>query len=142
MLFLAELLDHRRPQTPDLGRVLKGGLNHNELRSRINADALAICADERELTSRSRKQPQEITIAEIRHSFVRRKIGVGGFYGCRVDHPLHRYDLFTFPRAVVGEQAPKPGVVAKNSIEAEMRQFKTLRVQQPCGIGSHTFWCR
>lgn len=71
-LFLAELLNQCRPQTPDLGCILERGLNQHELRGRIDADPLAVLAEERELAPRPRKQPQEIAIAQIWRGFARR----------------------------------------------------------------------
>src|SRR5260370_31261059 len=55
---LAELLNHGRPQTPNLGTALKGSLNHHKLRGWIDTDALAEVADKRELAPRSGEQPQ------------------------------------------------------------------------------------
>src|SRR5207302_3281148 len=61
----AELLDHSRPQPPDLVRIVDGGLDHDQFRAWIDADALAVGADQRELPPRPWKEPQKITIAEI-----------------------------------------------------------------------------
>src|SRR5437764_3647020 len=87
-LSLAELLDHGGPQTPNLVGILDGGVNHDQFRGWIDADALAVGADERELAPRSRKQPQEIAIAEIRHGLARCEIDVGGTHARRLDQPL------------------------------------------------------
>jgi hypothetical protein len=48
------LLDQGRPQTPNLVDILNGRLDHDQFRGRIDADALAVGADERELAPVSR----------------------------------------------------------------------------------------
>jgi len=44
---LAELLDQCRSQTPDFVGILDSRLDHDQLRGWIDADALAVGADER-----------------------------------------------------------------------------------------------
>ena len=54
---LAELLDECRPQWPDFLGIIDSRLHKDQLRGWIHTDALAIGAEERELSPGSRKQP-------------------------------------------------------------------------------------
>ena len=56
-LSLAKLLDQCGPQLPDFLEIIDSRLHQDQLGAWIDADALAIGAEERELSSRSRKQP-------------------------------------------------------------------------------------
>jgi hypothetical protein len=61
------LLNQCRQEVPDLIFILDSRLRHNQFRSWVDANALAVGTDERELASGSWKQPNEIAIAEYLH---------------------------------------------------------------------------
>src|SRR6516164_1959600 len=130
---LAELLDQCRPQSPDFLGIIDSGLHQKQLRGWIDTNALAVGTDERELSPGSWKQPEEITITEIRHGVPWRKIDVGRTRSRRGDHVLRRNNLLAFPIAVVSEEAPEPRVVAEYSIEEAVRYLEPLRIDHPCG---------
>src|SRR5580692_869272 len=75
--WLTELFDQGRPQAPNLVGVLDGCLDHDQFRGWVDADALAVGAEESELAPRSREEPQEIAIAEDGMRFARSKKSVG-----------------------------------------------------------------
>jgi hypothetical protein len=51
---LAKLCDQFRPQMPDPVTVVDGRMDHDRLRSWVDADALPLVSDKRELAARSR----------------------------------------------------------------------------------------
>jgi len=61
---LPELLDHRRPEAPDLGVGLKPRLHPDHLRDGIDDHALSEGANHGELTPLTGEQPQQIPVAE------------------------------------------------------------------------------
>src|SRR5215467_12975402 len=54
---------------------------------------------------------------------------------CGVDHPLRWNDLFSVPRTVMSEQAPKARVVAQNRIKAKVAKLVSFGVQEPLRVG-------
>src|ERR1044072_536284 len=82
-----ELRDHGRPQTPDFGGLfIDGGLYHDQLRGRINEDALPEVPQERELPSAAGKQVDLIDVPEPSLGFC--QIRLGGAHRGRINHPL------------------------------------------------------
>jgi hypothetical protein len=53
---LTELRGERRPQAPDLNSLVERGVDHDKLRSRIDENALAVHAEQPELTPAAGQQ--------------------------------------------------------------------------------------
>ena len=136
-----ELRDHSRPQTPDFrGLFIDGGLHHDQLRGRINEDALPEVPQERELPSAAGKQVDLIAVPEPSLGLC--QIRFGGAHRSRINHPLCRYNLFALPRSVVGQQTSKPRVVAQYRIEEPVRYLIAFRINQPFGMASVPIGCQ
>lgn len=129
-----ELRDDGRPQTPDFGGLfIDGGLHHDQLRGRINEDALPEVPQERELPSAAGKQVDLIAVPEPCLGLC--QIRLGGAHRGRINHPLGRYDLFALPRSVLSQQTGEPRVVAQYRIEEPVRYLTAFRINQLFGIG-------
>jgi len=120
---------------PYLIRIVDGGLDQHQLRGRIDTDVLAVGAEKRELASGTWQKPREIPIPEPWRSLAGRKVGIRRPCRRRVKKVLRRNDLVPVPKAVIGEKAPEPRIIAENRIEATMCYLKPLRINYPSGIG-------